>query len=61
MNDTPKSQTRFVAERDKNVVDAKAAALSFRELAKKHGLKQLSEEKYRVNVKVASRRRSKKT
>ena len=38
-----------------------ADAPSFRELAKKHGLKQLSEEKYRVNVKVVSRRRSKKT
>ncbi len=48
--------TRFVAERDKNVVDAKAAAISFRELAKRHGLKQLSEEKFRANVKAASRR-----
>jgi len=34
----------------------RAGALSFRELSKRHGLQQLSEDRFRMNVKMATRR-----
>lgn len=56
---------RFVSEPDVKAVvtgivmrkaSQRAGGLSFRELSKRHGLQQLSEDKYRINVKLAARR-----
>lgn len=45
--------TNLVSELSESLATAANKSPSFRELARLHGLQQLSEEKYRVNVKTA--------